>query len=283
MATKFLDASGLKYVINKIKVLLSTKQDKLTFDTTPTANSDNPVTSDGIKKAIDAKDSVTTATKATQDGNGNVISDTYQEKGNYISYTNATPSVAGTTKTVSSILPNSIYVGNGIIMGGTAQQAGLVTRGVCGVSTPSANGACNKENLYVNYDGNNDYNPNGRGLILNAINAGNSLGNGMYEYAVPRGDTVKAWVEAKKYAPLASPILTGTPTAPTATAGTNTTQIATTAFVTNAIPTNVSSFTNDAGYLTTHQDLSGYETKAEVSAIMAGCTEDAITALWSDT
>ena len=37
------------------------------------------------------------------------------------------------------------------------------------------------------------------------------------------------------YAPLASPALTGTPTAPTATAGTNTTQIATTAFVTNAI------------------------------------------------
>lgn len=36
-------------------------------------------------------------------------------------------------------------------------------------------------------------------------------------------------------APLASPNLTGTPTAPTATAGTNTTQIATTAFVTAAV------------------------------------------------
>jgi hypothetical protein len=35
---------------------------------------------------------------------------------------------------------------------------------------------------------------------------------------------------------LASPALTGTPTAPTATAGTNTTQIATTAFVTAAVP-----------------------------------------------
>jgi len=35
-------------------------------------------------------------------------------------------------------------------------------------------------------------------------------------------------------APLASPALTGTPTAPTATAGTNTTQIATTAFVQSA-------------------------------------------------
>ena len=37
------------------------------------------------------------------------------------------------------------------------------------------------------------------------------------------------------YAPLASPALTGTPTAPTATAGTNTTQVATTAFVKTAV------------------------------------------------
>ena len=42
------------------------------------------------------------------------------------------------------------------------------------------------------------------------------------------------------YAPLASPALTGTPTAPTATAGTSTTQIATTAFVSSAISSAVS-------------------------------------------
>ena len=41
--------------------------------------------------------------------------------------------------------------------------------------------------------------------------------------------------DLNSYAPLVSPALTGTPTAPTANAGTNTTQIATTAFVTNAI------------------------------------------------
>jgi hypothetical protein len=40
---------------------------------------------------------------------------------------------------------------------------------------------------------------------------------------------------ASTYAPLASPTLTGTPTAPTATAGTNSTQIATTAFVGTAV------------------------------------------------
>lgn len=37
------------------------------------------------------------------------------------------------------------------------------------------------------------------------------------------------------YAPLASPALTGTPTAPTAASGTNTTQLATTAFVQTAV------------------------------------------------
>ena len=46
-------------------------------------------------------------------------------------------------------------------------------------------------------------------------------------------DDLEAQLSAK--APLASPALTGTPTAPTATGGTNTTQIATTAFVTGEI------------------------------------------------
>lgn len=41
---------------------LKTKQDKLTFDTTPTANSSNPVTSDGIKNELDKKVNSTTLT-----------------------------------------------------------------------------------------------------------------------------------------------------------------------------------------------------------------------------
>lgn len=47
--------------------------------------------------------------------------------------------------------------------------------------------------------------------------------------------TVSGTTTISGYAPLASPALTGTPTAPTAGSGTNTTQIATTAFVTTAI------------------------------------------------
>ena len=52
MATKFLDASGLKYAVGKIKALIAAKQDKLTFDSTPTSGSTNPVTSGGVYDAI---------------------------------------------------------------------------------------------------------------------------------------------------------------------------------------------------------------------------------------
>lgn len=49
------------------------------------------------------------------------------------------------------------------------------------------------------------------------------------------------------YAPLASPALTGTPTAPTAAASTNTTQVATTAFVQGEKPTAASQAEMEAG------------------------------------
>lgn len=55
MATKFLDLDGLKYAVGKLKALISTKQDKLTFDNTPTSGSSNPVTSDGIYQAISTR------------------------------------------------------------------------------------------------------------------------------------------------------------------------------------------------------------------------------------
>ena len=81
--------------------LVSKKQDTLTFDTAPTEGSQNPVTSDGIQKAIAAKTvdfsnyptkngtgatgtwpiSISgAATKASQDSNGKVITDTYLKK-----------------------------------------------------------------------------------------------------------------------------------------------------------------------------------------------------------
>lgn len=107
--------------------------------------------------------------------------------------------VLGTKKATTTLGGNQLYAPNGVIFGGTAAAAGLVTSGICGVSTPSDGGACSKENLYINYDGNNDFNVN-RQVVLNAGTVGNHLGSNMYQYTVPRGEIVKNWVEAKGYA-----------------------------------------------------------------------------------
>ena len=101
-----------------------------------------------------------------------------------------TATVAGTSKTTytynqptgdsnTGSSNGSAYFPEGIIMGGTAASAGLVTRGICGVSTPDAiTGACNKENLYINYDGNNTY-QSGRQLVLQAGSVGTHYGNNL--------------------------------------------------------------------------------------------------------
>lgn len=115
--SNYVEKSDYQEAITSLQNSINTKQDELTFDTTPTANSSNPVTSDGVKKAIDAnvakaivdttysggtltfihKDGsrstanigVTSggtsgdtshATRAGQDGDGNVITDTYYKK-----------------------------------------------------------------------------------------------------------------------------------------------------------------------------------------------------------
>lgn len=59
--------------------------------------------------------------------------------------------------------------------------------------------------------------------------------------ALPESGITGLVTDLAAKAPLASPPLTGTPSAPTATGGTNTTQIATTAFVTAAIAASLSS------------------------------------------
>jgi hypothetical protein len=115
---------------------------------------------------------------------------TYSSTGSY--------SVAGATKTTYTYAQTTIYAPNGLIMGGTAAAAGLVTRGVCGVSTPTTGGACTKENLYVNYDSDNTYRSN-RQLVLQAGSVGTHYGNNLYQYAAARGDAVKGWVEAQGY------------------------------------------------------------------------------------
>lgn len=61
----------------------------------------------------------------------------------------------------------------------------------------------------------------------------NGKANSTHSHAISDVTNLQSTLNAK--APLASPALTGTPTAPTAASGTNTTQIATTAFVLGAV------------------------------------------------
>lgn len=107
--------------------------------------------------------------------------------------------VLGTKKATTTLGGNQLYAPNGAIFGGTAAAAGLLTKGISGISVPNTGGACSKDNLYINYDGNNDFNA-GRQIVLNAGTTGSHLGSNMYQYTVPRGDIVKNWVEAKGYA-----------------------------------------------------------------------------------
>lgn len=89
----------------------------------------------------------------------------------------------------------AMFCPNGLIMGGSAKEAGLVSRGICGVTAPDANGSCGKENLYINYDGTNEYNSD-RQLVLQAGEVGTHYGNNLYQYTAARGDAVKGYVDA---------------------------------------------------------------------------------------
>ena len=58
----YLDYTGLSIFLEKIKDLLSKKQNTLTFDTTPTSGSTNPVTSGGIYTSLESKADLTSPT-----------------------------------------------------------------------------------------------------------------------------------------------------------------------------------------------------------------------------
>lgn len=99
--------------------------------------------------------------------------------------------ILGSNKT-NTIISNQLTLQQGAVFGGNAQNAGLVTRGICGVSTPTDDGACEKDNLYINYDGDNSYKAS-RHVILQAGDAGKDYGNHLYQYAAARGDAVHDW------------------------------------------------------------------------------------------
>ena len=101
-------------------------------------------------------------------------------------------------------------------------------------------------NVNVNTGTFNNVTVNAKGLVTGASNVSyqpldgdlTSIAGITDTAGLLRKTAVNTWsLDTTQYAPLASPALTGTPTAPTASAGTNTTQLATTAFVTGAVNT----------------------------------------------
>ena len=232
----------------------------ITVDSTLSSTSNNPIANKAVYAALNNKlDKTGIAAYATRDGSGNIITDTYAKKSE----------VSGVVKSVNNIAPDSngnvtITVSGG---GGSGDYlpltGGTVTGGITATNFQTGTGAtsyfqCRK------FRGEGDANS-----YYHAIDFGYSGHDSVdfYEYD-PNWNFYKCLTGTKSGAVLVGNIngngwnggaqLTGAPTAPTAAVGTNTTQIATTAFVHSAIPTNVSSFTNDAGYLTQHQSLVGY-------------------------
>lgn len=235
----------------------------ITVDTTLSSTSNNPIANKAVYTAVNNKlDKTGIAAYATRDSSGNVITDTYAKKSE----------VSGVVKSVNNIAPDSngnvtITVSGG---GGSGDYlpltGGTVTGGITATNFQTGTGAtsyfqCRK----FRGEGNaNSY--------YHAIDFGYSGHDSVdfYEYD-PSWNFYKCTSGNKSSAVLVGNIngngwnggarLSGAPTAPTAAVGTNTTQIATTAFVHSAIPTNVSSFSNDAGYIksvnNTKPDASG--------------------------
>lgn len=90
-----------------------------------------------------------------QTNEANIFTQPQTVGGTKISQGSAT--VIGVTKNTTVFNGNQAIFSQGAVFSGTAQNAGLVTRGVCGVTTPDISGNCEKADLYLNYDGNNNY------------------------------------------------------------------------------------------------------------------------------
>ena len=195
--------------------------------------------------------------------------------------------VLGTKKATTTLGGNQLVAPNGIIFAGTAANAGLVTRGICGVSTPDSNGACSKANLYINYDGNNDFNV-GRQVVLNAGTVGNHLGSNMYQYTVPRGEIVKNWVEAKGYATSVkvndNTIASSGGVVDIGTVLTDASKFATAAQGTkadNAMPKSGGTFTGEVKFGST-ENFQGYYIKRMIGSLGAGTAYNNLDSLYKD-
>jgi hypothetical protein len=132
---------------------------------------------------------------------------------------NGSLTTTGVTQNIgNSTAASTISLGAGATISGSTKSVNIGTSGVAGSTTNIAIGSTTGTSTTTLQGITN-------GITQTAGDSSLKLATTAF---VTTADNLKA--------NLASPALTGTPTAPTATAGTNTTQIATTAFVTSAVP-----------------------------------------------
>jgi len=159
----------------------------------------------------------------------------------------STPGASGTWYLTNVRTVNLTITGDGltydplpptVIFSGIAWALGLNSAGQTIKYAPGS--ATEVQTTNVNFDYNllftNAFAPNSNASIFIDVGLNIKYNPGTDTFTVPNL-TVGSSATIPGYAPLASPALTGVPTAPTAAPGTNTTQIATTAFVLANAPT----------------------------------------------
>ena len=243
---KIADASNVHTSLqNSINSLSTGKQDKLTFDTAPTANSSNPVTSGGIKTVLDTKlDKTGTAVSASKLQTARTISLTGNVSGS--------ATFDGSTNiNISTTVNESKHAAAAdTLKSSSATETSTVARPVWlswendntkQTVSPNLTYTCSTRTLKAaNFAGH---------LAGNADTATKATqdasGNVITTTYAKKSEIPSVSVKGVKISGSTSnltPDTSGIVTIP-------------------AIPTKVSTFTNDSGYLTTHQDLSGYQTK----------------------
>ena len=243
-ATK--NAAGLMSAADKAKLDgIATGATKVSVDTALSASSTNPVQNKVVNSALANKaDTTATGSKLTATAGTTTVSVTYPGETTYTqveadSVTIGLANSSGTELSSVEVVTGDKYVAGANI----AITDHVISATYCAATGSSAGlmSAADKAKL----DGVAS-NAN-KTTVDSAISATST--NPVQNKAVSSALAAKA--------PLASPVLTGTPTAPTAAAGANTAQIATTAFVTAAVTSAMASATQFQGTLTDAKQLTG--------------------------
>ena len=284
---KIADASN---VHTSLQNSINTKQDKLTFDTTPTAGSTNPVTSDGVKKALDNKLNKTgegssgtwginiTGNANTADLAKAVSWENVNGKPDNFVDTDSTQTITGaktltnktsiiTTDDSQSVVPLAVQApnlsaGHGVYIN-LGKEGAMYNRYSFGFHYLGNNSPYNYFSFSSSGGPSYIFDCAGNATFPGKVTAPTFSGslNGNADTATKATQDASGNVITTTYAKKSE--IPSVPVKGVKISGSTSNLTPDTSGIVTipAIPTKVSTFTNDSGYLTTHQDLSGYQTK----------------------